>query len=365
MNIFLLINKILLKDILIIENLPNSLRIIKPVITIIITVYNQAHCLHTCIRSIQNQSIKNLEIIIIDDCSLDNSIEIIKEYQKFDKRIICIEHDTNEGVIKSRTDGIKRAKGRYITIIDGDDALIHKDILKNSLYIANKAHLDIIEFQAGVYKNGKLVRTLKNYPQLNLKNIVYQPQLKTIFINVNNSFPDDIFNRAIWGKLIKKTLFNKMLDEIGIEYTDDFINYAEDTIMVITLLNLAKSYYLMNEKGYLYSLDKIKNVQFKHLNKTCKIVNKIKNFDYFKFLKFLVDKRCKEENDQKIAYREIISINYERYLSKIKMDKRHYKILFYILTKALQFEFLNKKQKNVLGSIRRKIMFKKNKENIY
>ena len=64
---------------------------INPDITVIITIYNQAHCIHECLRSVQNQSLKNLEIIIIDDCSLDNSIEIIKNYQKEDERIIIIQ----------------------------------------------------------------------------------------------------------------------------------------------------------------------------------------------------------------------------------------------------------------------------------
>lgn len=91
-----------------------------PDITVIMNIHNQAHCLYKCLRSIQNQSKKNIEIIVVDDCSTDNSTEIIKEYQKKDPRIILIEHDTNEGTIKTRTDGIRKAKGKYITIIDGD-----------------------------------------------------------------------------------------------------------------------------------------------------------------------------------------------------------------------------------------------------
>ena len=55
-------------------------------------MYNQAHCIYKGLRSVQNQSIKNIEIIIVDDCSLDNSIELIKEYQKEDPRIILISH---------------------------------------------------------------------------------------------------------------------------------------------------------------------------------------------------------------------------------------------------------------------------------
>ena len=58
-------------------------------------MYNQAHCIYKGLRSVQNQSLKNIEIIIIDDCSEDNSTDVIKEYQKEDPRIILIIHDAN------------------------------------------------------------------------------------------------------------------------------------------------------------------------------------------------------------------------------------------------------------------------------
>ena len=85
-----------------------------PDVSVIITIHNQANDIHKVLRSVQNQSIKNMEIIIIDDCSLDNSFEIIKECQKLDERIILISHYKNEGAIKSRTDGIRIAIGEYI-----------------------------------------------------------------------------------------------------------------------------------------------------------------------------------------------------------------------------------------------------------
>ena len=128
-----------------------------PDISIIITMYNQGHCIHKCLRSIQNQSLKNLEIIIIDDCSLDNSTDIVEAYQKEDDRIILVKHESNEGKIKTRTEGIKIAKGKYITIIDGDDSFIHKNILNNSLYIANLADLDVVEFKGSYYRKGKFI----------------------------------------------------------------------------------------------------------------------------------------------------------------------------------------------------------------
>ena len=116
-----------------------------PYVSVIITIYNQANCLHCALRSVQNQSLKNIEIIIVDDCSLDNSTEIIEKFMKEDNRIIYLKHESNDGKIKSRTDGVKIAKGKYITIIDGDDSLSNEFILYNCFAIAKLADLHIIK----------------------------------------------------------------------------------------------------------------------------------------------------------------------------------------------------------------------------
>ena len=115
-----------------------------PDVSVIITIYNQANCFHSALRSVQNQSLKNLEIIIIDDCSLDNSTEVIEKYMKEDSRIIFLRHQSNDGKIKSRSDGVRIAKGKYITIIDGDDSLSNENILYNCFSIASLSKLDIL-----------------------------------------------------------------------------------------------------------------------------------------------------------------------------------------------------------------------------
>ena len=116
-----------------------------PYVSVIITAYNQANCFYGALRSVQNQSLKNIEIIIVDDCSLDNTTLEIENYMKEDNRIIYLKHESNDGKMKSRSDGIKIAKGKYITIIDGDDALSNENILYNSFTIANLANLDIFK----------------------------------------------------------------------------------------------------------------------------------------------------------------------------------------------------------------------------
>ena len=272
-----------------IEENPNFKRSDNPDVTVIMLILNQAYYLHKGLRSIQNQSLKNIEIIIVDDCSQDNSVDVIKNYQKEDERIILISHDTNEGKIKSRTDGIRMAKGKYITMIDGDDALIHKDILKNSLYIAQKGNLDAVQYLIYVYNREKFLEVITEFNFTNNSYIITQPELKDKYFGRFQNLKHLLKNRNICSKFVKNELFQKMLEFIGKEYTDDYINWAEDTIMAVALYHSANSFYVMREPGYYYSLHEPNQIN-KVDNKICKVNNKIKGFSNFKLVKFLVEK---------------------------------------------------------------------------
>ena len=335
-----------------------------PDITVIMTIYNQAHCIYKGLRSIQNQSIKNIEIIIIDDCSLDNSTEVIKEYQKEDPRIILISHDSNEGTIKSRTDGIKIAKGKYITIIDGDDALIYKDILKHSLFIALKANIDAIEFKHAIFSEGRIKKVINDYNFTNITNIIYQPELRTKFIWIKEKTSFYNKNRLICGKLIKNELFKKMLTYIGDEYTNDYIIEAEDTIMAVSLFHLANSYYIMKEVGYFYSFRQENKYGFPKIkNKICKVNNKLKiNYGRIQYIKFFIEKGIRDEKEKASAFNEITKIDHTKYFEKT-FDKRIYKTMIYIYDKISEFGNLTGTQKKYILDLKSKAT-QKIKENL-
>ena len=93
----------------------------EPLVSIITPVYNAERFLSDTIKSVQNQTYKNWEILLIDDCSKDNSAQIIKEFQKYDNRIKYIKLKKNSGASVSRNDGIRNAKGRFIAFVDSDD----------------------------------------------------------------------------------------------------------------------------------------------------------------------------------------------------------------------------------------------------
>lgn len=93
----------------------------KLVCSIVIPVYNAERFIEETVRSVMNQTIKDIEIICVNDCSKDNSVDIIKKLQKEDKRIILLENETNLKVSQTRNKGINFAKSDWIALLDADD----------------------------------------------------------------------------------------------------------------------------------------------------------------------------------------------------------------------------------------------------
>jgi len=90
-------------------------------VSIVTPVYNAERFLEETIISIRKQTYKNWELLLIDDCSKDNSSDIIKKFQRIDDRVKYIKLERNSGASVSRNIGIKNAKGRFIAFVDSDD----------------------------------------------------------------------------------------------------------------------------------------------------------------------------------------------------------------------------------------------------
>lgn len=94
-----------------------------PLLSVIVPVYNSAAWLRPCLDSICNQSYRNLEILCVNDCSPDNSADILAEYAARDPRIRIIEREQNGGVAAARNSGLDAATGEFITFVDPDDTV--------------------------------------------------------------------------------------------------------------------------------------------------------------------------------------------------------------------------------------------------
>ena len=114
-----------------------------PKVSVIVPVYGTEEYLRNCLNSICTQTYRNLEIIAVNDCTPDNSRQILDEFQRKDSRLIVVNHEKNEGLYKARISGVEKATGKYVCFVDSDDE-IAIDWIRNLLLTAEKEHSDIV-----------------------------------------------------------------------------------------------------------------------------------------------------------------------------------------------------------------------------
>ena len=170
-------------------------------VSIIVPVYNAHNCLERCLMSIIRQRYPQWELILVDDGSQDDSLEICKGYSDKDSRIRVI-HTENCGVSSARNTGIENAHGEYITFVDSDD-MIHPDFLSECL--SNKEDLIVTN---------------------------YIKPSKIDSLHYKEDHPDLVFQqrgvRPVWGKVFVR----KIIEDHHIRF-DTNVRYAEDTIFVL------------------------------------------------------------------------------------------------------------------------------------
>jgi glycosyltransferase involved in cell wall biosynthesis len=215
-------------------------------ISIIIPVYNTSKYIDKCLTSILNQTYNNLEIIIIDDGSTDNSKEIINKYQTIDNRIIYY-HQENSGVAKARNIGLKLLKGNYFVFIDSDD-YIDKTFIEK-LY--NSIDNNILMTICGTVRVNSNNKTF-NYVDKKLLNCLrgtasYKRMInKKIFNNYNITFPnlkvcEDL---VFYSNLMLVSDFNyKIVDECLYYYVErkdslmhTYTNIQDDAVKALNII---------------------------------------------------------------------------------------------------------------------------------
>ena len=162
-------------------------------VSIITPVYNSQDYLEETILSVLNQTYSNWELLLINDCSTDNSYEIIKKYLEKDKRIKYLKNDKNSGPAITRNRGIKEAKGEYIAFLDSDD-LWYENKLERQI---NFMQTNNIVISHGDYEmideNGKYLKSVNTKIELDYFNLLKENQIKTSFLILNHSKIKDIY----------------------------------------------------------------------------------------------------------------------------------------------------------------------------
>lgn len=131
-----------------------------PKVSVIIPVYNVEKYLDECLDSVINQTEKDIEIICVEDCSTDSSLEILQEYAKKDERIVILRNEVNLGLSITRNKGLDIARGEYILFVDSDD-FIELTLIETTLKYANG--VDIVCFNFRECNSDKIGSFTHNY----------------------------------------------------------------------------------------------------------------------------------------------------------------------------------------------------------
>ena len=227
------------------------------IITAIIPVYNCEKTIKSSIRSIQNQNKSEIEIILVNDFSKDNSLEIIDSLKKEDSRIIIVNNNKNMGALYSRCIGTLSAKGEYIFALDNDDMFFNLDIFDFIYLKSRKENFDIIGFKSIVINqnyNFNIRKMKDNHFSLHKDNLtLYQPNLGIYPISKNGVYKQNDVN--IWAKCIKTNIYKKAVNSLGILKFSSFMSWAEDTSIVFIIFNIAQSFKFIHKYGIIKVLN--------------------------------------------------------------------------------------------------------------
>ena len=182
----------------------------KPKISIITPVYNKEGTIKRYLRSIQNQYFDQIEIILVDDKSTDNSVRIIEEIKEEDQRIILLKNNKRKGTLINRNIGVFKSRGEYLMFVDPDD-LISDDILNHLFNLAIDNNFNLIRFHLYTGDENLNLPYISNY----LKNtVLYKENIHlSLFYGFGKLFQLDFY---LINKLIKRNLFISALNSINI-----------------------------------------------------------------------------------------------------------------------------------------------------
>ncbi len=211
-------------------------KVMNPLVSVIVPVYNTEKYLHQCIDSICNQTLKDIEIILVDDESKDGSLAILEEYAKKDSRVtvVCNVHQ-GEGSASARTNGLQRAKGKYLSFLDSDDYFDLR-MLEKAYTHAEKYETDITVYDGVFFQDGtnEITKTALFYKDCLPKKEVFS----------RKDFPDRVIFHTtsfIWLSLIRR----EFALEQGLQF--QAVHHFDDTLFVRSAYVLANRISLLPE----------------------------------------------------------------------------------------------------------------------
>lgn len=189
-------------------------------ITVIVPVFNAEKYISKCIKSILRQTYKDIELVLINDCSTDRTLSICQKYASCDERVVLVNKAKNEGVDCARCDGVQKAKGEWITFVDADDTLT-VGALFAMWKVADKYGTDMVSGNICVYAFGGLLKRKdllsKEYTGHLYNHNELMERFYISFFGVN------ILPVSMYGKLYKTELVRKAFHPSKLKFGEDLL----------------------------------------------------------------------------------------------------------------------------------------------
>lgn len=208
-------------------------------VSIIIPVYNVAEYISDCLKSVLHQTYKDLEIIIVNDCTKDNSMTIIEGFLKESETVIpykIIEHVQNQGLSAARNTGIKNSTGNYLYFLDSDDE-ITPDCISSLLSSVSSCNCDMV---IGDYK---VVGSNDFFPPLKIKSSIINNKKSII-----RSYMKERIYVMAWNKLVRRDFILKN----GLFFKEGIIH--EDLLWSFQTICQSKSIGIVKSPTYIYKV---------------------------------------------------------------------------------------------------------------
>ena len=277
-----------------------------PKISVVIPIYNAEGYIENAICAIENQDLKDIEIIIIDDNSLDNSVQLVKNLMEKDPRIFLYQNKETKGTLYSKSKGVSLSKGKYVLVSDQDDLYTQEDAFSSMFYEIEKNNLDILGFATIFVPTIDLFNKPALYIFQNTP-IYHQPYISQRMYYFTGNRTVVRSGDVIWNYIFRTEVFQEALKQIDDKIMNTRMNCHEDFLLFFLLTRKANS--LKNIKRIFYAhIYWVNSTQSNILFSKSIKENVKKNYkclSYINYIEFLLDKTNNDENDKIIASFEL------------------------------------------------------------
>ena len=332
-----------------------------PKVSAIVTFHNCKRTISRAILSIQNQNISDIEIVLVNDFSTDETSSIIEDFAKKDPRIKIINNKKNMGTYFCRSIGTLSAKGKYIFHLDGDDMFLDEDSFYTITNIAEKGNFDIVSFRAVFAHYSPNLLTsgiMENYFSNHTPNIVlYQPELGMYGFRPGKTYGTYIITDSyIWTKCAKTSIYQKMVNKVGEERYTRYMVLEEDRTDIYGLYNTAESMKYLGKYAYL-KIQTPASMTWRNHPKTESFICKL----YFVDISIVVS-RENVESKTLLVYFITYLMEREELKEVISTNDYHKKLFISCLERILNNKYIAKEHKDEIKRRIKTIEFLKDYE---